>query len=146
VLSRQAGTLDDQKIKRAIVDVINQGKVIDAKPYPYSPSTSGAKNQRALLDQAMAAVANATAPRQWIPCDLQAVVERSIHSMSADGWLVEEEITAGRFRRGRALRVDWTRTPWPKAGTGPAPQAVEEPAPNSAEDDCGQLVNGVVND
>ena len=41
--------------------------------------------------------------------------------MKADGWLVEEAITTGRFRRGRGLRVDWSRTPWPTgadAGSG----------------------------
>ena len=118
LLSSPAGTPDDQKIKRAIADLVDQGKVIGGQGYPYSPNTTGAKNQRALLEDAMAAVAKVTAPRQWLPCDLQAVVERAISTMNAEGWLVEEQITTGRFRRLRGLQVDWPRTPW---GSSPKP-------------------------
>jgi hypothetical protein len=148
-VSRPAATMDDLKIKRAIADVVDRGKVIGGQPHPYSPNTTGAKNQRALLDDAMAAVANATAPRQWQPCDLQAVAERSIDSMRADKWLVEEEITTGRFRRGRGLRVDWPRTPWSSADADPVsgdPVETVEKEPQHVDEGGGQLVNGVVND
>ena len=96
----------------------------------------------------MAAVDNATAPRPWQPGDLRAIVERSIDSMKAEGWLVEEQITTGRFRRGRGLRVDWPCTPWPKADVDGAAAPSDQTAPeqDGAEDERGQLVNGVVND
>jgi hypothetical protein len=103
---------DDQIIKRAIVDTVERGKIISGVPYPYSPNVTGAKNERALIDDAIAAVAAATAHRQWQPGDLQAVVERAISTMKAEGWLVEGQISGNRFRRGRTLQVDWSRTPW----------------------------------
>jgi hypothetical protein len=142
----------DQTIKRTILDVVDRGKVIDGRAYPYSPNLAGARNERALLDDAMVAVTNTSASNQFQAGDLQAVVSRSIEQMKSDRWLVEGEITAGRFRRGRALRVDWSRTPWRNAGTASAIVG----GPNSADDivdpqqeqdgSCGQLVNGVVND
>jgi AAA domain/RepB DNA-primase from phage plasmid/Primase C terminal 2 (PriCT-2) len=146
----QATSADDLKIKRAIADVVDRGKMLNGQSHPYSPSATGAKNQRALLDDALAAVANATAPRQWQPYDLQAAVERSINRMKADGWLVDEEITAGRFRRRRGLSVDWTRTPWPNHGASPAEgdpftASTEDPL-DPAGEAPGHLVNGVVND
>jgi hypothetical protein len=69
--------------------------------------------------------------------------------MKADGWLVEEQIAGGRFRRGRALRVDWSRTPWGNTGAGAATTSSCSTATD--EEDLqhgpdGQLVNGVVND
>jgi AAA domain len=138
---------DEQKIRRAILDVVERGKVIGSETFPYSPNTTGAKNERALLDDAMSAVANATAARNWHPGDLQVVVERSVEAMKADGWLAEEEIKKGRFRRGRGLRVDWPCTPWPDPTTSsssPAPD--QDGLQQGADKDCGQLVNGVVND
>jgi hypothetical protein len=117
-----AATVDDQKIQRAILNLVDRGKMIDAQSYPYSPSLAGAQNARALLDDAMAVIGNATAPRQWVPIDLEAVTKRAIDKMKKDGWLVEGEIEAGRFRTGRTLRVDWSRTPWTDAGSdGSAP-------------------------
>lgn len=107
-----AVTEDDQKIRRAILDLVDRGKMIDGQSYPYSPSLAGAQNTRSLLDDAAAAVANATAPRQLPPGDLKAVAERAIAKMKEEGWLVEEQISnAGRFRRGRALRVGRSRAP-----------------------------------
>src|SRR5262249_15630945 len=104
---------DEPIIRRAILDTIEKGKMIDGTVYPYSPNITGAQNQRALLDDAMAAVANSTAPRQWHAGDLRSIVERTIKSLKSDGWLIETTITgAGRFRRGAALQVDWDRTPW----------------------------------
>jgi hypothetical protein len=64
---------DDQKIQRAILDLVDRGKLVDGIRYPYSPNVSGQKNMRGLLDDAMAAVKDAT-PRQWRSNDLQAVV------------------------------------------------------------------------
>src|SRR5262249_11401486 len=40
---------DEQKIRRAILDVVDAGKVVGGQRVPYSPSTSGAKNERSLL-------------------------------------------------------------------------------------------------
>ena len=122
-LNSAAATADDQKIRRAILDLVDRGKTIDGQSYPYSPSLAGAQNTRALLDDATAAVAEATAPRQWPPGDLKAVTERAIAKMKEEGLLVEEQMpSTGRFRRGRALRVDHSRIPSPDIGSdGSAP-------------------------
>ena len=47
LLSNAAATADDQKIRRAILDLVKRGKVIDGQSYPYSPSLAGADNERA---------------------------------------------------------------------------------------------------
>jgi hypothetical protein len=73
----------------------------------------------------MAAVGNATAPRQWRPDDLKAATERAIATMKTEGWLavkVMKELVSkpGRFRGGRGLTVNWALTPWPKASADDA--------------------------
>ena len=65
---------------------------------------------------------NATAPRQWAPGDLEAVTKRTIEKMKDEGWLVVGDMKdlmsePGRFRKGRGLKADWARTPWPTAST-----------------------------
>ena len=104
-------TADDQKIQDAILDLLDRGKMIDGQSYPYSPSLAGAQNARPVLDDAMRAVAKATAPQQWNSGDLEAVVKHAIKQMKRDddGRLFEEEITKGRFRNRRALRVNRAR-------------------------------------
>ena len=115
LLNSAAPTADDLKIRRAILDLVHRGKLIDDHAYPYSPASSGAHNQRALVEDAMTAVATATLPRSWPLNDLKAITERAIANMKSDGWLVEDVIKTKRFRRSRGLRVDWTATPWPEA-------------------------------
>ena len=112
LLRSAAATADDQKIRDAILSLVDHGKMIDGQSYPYSPSLAGAQNARSLLDDAMTAVANATAPRQWHPGDLKTVTERSIAKMKEDGLLVEGQMpSTGRFRRALTLRVDQSRIP-----------------------------------
>ena len=87
-----------------------RGKEIDGHAYPYSPSLAGASNQRALLPDAIDAVSRATAPRQWLPGDLEAVIKTAINKMQADGRIVVEDMEdlmpkPGRFRRGRGLKA-----------------------------------------
>jgi hypothetical protein len=111
VLSNAASTPGDQKIRQAIFDTVQRGKIIDGQSYPYSPSLAGAKNQRALLADATAAVAQATAPRQWLPHDLEAVTTRAIGTMIDDGSLVAHDMEKlmakpGRFRKGRGLKAN----------------------------------------
>jgi AAA domain/Primase C terminal 2 (PriCT-2) len=101
---------DDMKIEAAILKVVESGKEIDGQAYPYSPSLAGASNQRALLPDAMAAVANATAPRHWAPGDLEATIKTAINKMLADGRLVVKNVEdlipkPGRFRRRRGLKA-----------------------------------------
>jgi hypothetical protein len=120
-LFTKASTGDDNKIRRAILDTIDGGKIIDGQPFQYSPNITGAKNERALVDDAMTAAEAATVPHVWLEPDLRAVVTRAIGALKTDGWIVEEEIKAGRFRRGRALRVQWARTPWADKHTVPLP-------------------------
>ena len=144
---KKAGDPDDQKIKKAVLDVVHNGKNIGGQIVVYSPNVSGAKNERAIVEDAMAAVAAATAPRQWHDGDLRAAVERTIGRLEGDGWLVHEEIKKGRFRRGRGLKVDWERTPWPAGGIAAEPEVgSRQEAPQGADQSRGQLVNGVVND
>jgi AAA domain len=123
VLNSAAATADDQKIRDAILDLVDRGKMIDGQSYPYSPSLAGAQNARALLDDAVAAVADATAAREWPAGDLKATTERAIAKMKEEGLLVEEQMPGtGRFRRGRALRVDKSRIPSSDTGSdGSAP-------------------------
>jgi hypothetical protein len=100
-------SMDDQKIRRAILDLVARGKVIDGKVYPYSPNITGAANVRSILDDAVAAARGATAPRQWAPGDLEAVAATTIKKLLKDGTLVFGEITGtGRFRRGQGLQVN----------------------------------------
>ena len=103
-------TTEDQKIRDAILGLVERGKMIDGQSYPYSPSPAGANNERALLSDAMAAVRDATAPRKWSPEDLKAVTIGAIKKMKADGLLVEKELDdllpkRSRFRKGRGLTV-----------------------------------------
>jgi hypothetical protein len=114
VLPTQSGfaaSAGDMKIEAAIFDLVDRGKEIDGEFYPYSPSLAGSKNERALMPDAMAAVTSATAPRQWLPGDLKAVVKTAINKMLADGRLVSEKLgelmpKPGRFRgRARGLKA-----------------------------------------
>jgi hypothetical protein len=117
-----APAAEDPQIRRAILDVVQRGKTIDGQSYPHSPSPAGASNKRPLLEDAMNAVATATLPRIWQSDDLKAITERTITDMKSDGWLVEYVIpdNVKRFRGGRALRADWTKTPWPDEADGGA--------------------------
>jgi hypothetical protein len=129
-----AATADDQKIQQAILDTVERGKIIDGERYPYSPSLAGAKNERALLEDAMAAITNATAPRQWIPMDIEAAIKRAIKDMKDKEWLVAdvvENLTAkpGRFRRLRGLKANWALTPWPNPSCGNRPATSKATAP-----------------
>jgi hypothetical protein len=103
---------DDQKIRRAVLDTVDLGKIIDGQAVKYSPNLTGAKNERALIGDAMAAVEAATAPRIWQPGDLRAVVTRTISALRSEGSLIDEPMNTRRFRRTRGLRVEWSRTPW----------------------------------
>jgi AAA domain len=112
-----AEAAENENVQRAILDLVERGKLLEGEWYPYSPNITGAKNMRALLDDAMAAIADATAHRQWRPKDLQAVVHAAIDKMKGDRWLYEKEIEKGRFRQRSGLYVDWAKTAWPKPGS-----------------------------
>jgi AAA domain-containing protein len=107
----------DPKIQRAILDLVHHGKLIEGTRYPYSANVTGAKNMRALLDDAMAGAKDATAPRQWRSDDLRAVVHAAIDRMKVEGWLFEGTIEKGRFHGSSALYVRWQNTPWPKTAS-----------------------------
>ena len=48
----------------------------------------------------------ATAPRHWLPSDLEAAVKAAVDKMLADGRLVDEAMPkSSRFRKGRGLRA-----------------------------------------
>jgi hypothetical protein len=65
-VSRAMAASDDQTVKRALLDLIDRGKAVNGQAYPYSPSFAGKDNDRLLLNDAMEAVTEATAPRQWL--------------------------------------------------------------------------------
>ena len=123
---------DDRKIQKAILDLVERGKLIEGERYSYSANITGAKNMRALLDDALVVVAHATAPRHWKPNDLRAVAHAAIHKMKGDSWLFEKNIKTGRFHGSSALHVDWRGTPWSNltspASDGSAGADEEEPA------------------
>jgi hypothetical protein len=130
VLQAAPPTPADQKIQDAILDLVDRGKMIEGQSYPYSPSLAGAKNARALLDDAMEAVATATAPQQWNPVDLKAVIQRTITQMTNDGSLFEEQITKGRFRNRQALRANRSR----RSGVDSDGAPLGDPAPPDEDD------------
>jgi len=105
-------SVDQQAIRRAIVDLLDRGKNIDGVFVPYSPATTGARNARALLADAFEAVRKTTASREWSDQDLEVIIPRELNGLKKEGIIFEDEIKEGRFRRGRALRVDKLRVPW----------------------------------
>ena len=125
---KKLGDPDDQKIKKAILDVVDQGKSVGAQRVPYSPNLSGAQNARALINDAMVAAQAATAPRTWHDADLNAAVTRAISDLKAEGALIDIEIKSGRFRRGRGLGVDWKKSPWKSKPNDVAPQGTHADA------------------
>lgn len=145
--SMSTTTADGPKVRRAILNVVARGKLIGGQLVPYSPTISGAKNERALIDDAVRAAKAATTPREWHEADIRAVTERAIDALKSEGALVEKDIKGGRFRRGRGLGVDWSRTPWAnECSTTDAivkSAAATEPDPDAHG---GQSVNGGVND
>jgi len=105
---------EKEKIRQAIVDLVDRGKEIDGKLYPYSPSPAGAKNERELLQDAMNAVQAATAPKQWSAGALEVVTKDAISNLQTQQILVPDDVEnitsePGRFRRRRGLRVDHSR-------------------------------------
>jgi hypothetical protein len=112
--SSATGSSDEEKIIKAIIDLVDRGKMVEGTPYPYSPTLAGAENARALLPDAIAAAQDATVSRQWSPNDLQALVKGTIKNLQEDGVLVSDKMEdlvpkPGRFRKGRGLRVDHSR-------------------------------------
>lgn len=105
-----SGPTDEDKIRTAIVDLVQRGKVIDGKSYPYSPSAAGNDNARAILPDAITAAQAATSPRAWSPGDLEVLIKAMIKQLQKDGTLAAgamKDITPdpGRFRKGRGLHV-----------------------------------------
>jgi hypothetical protein len=137
-VSSAVAVSDDQKVKRAILDLVDRGKIINGQAYPYSPSLAGKDNDRVLLDDAMAEVTKATASRQWHAADLNAVTKRAIAKMIAESWLIKDDVknlTAkpGPYGKRKGLGVVWAHTPWPKASAAPGTSTVQEHVPNEAE-------------
>ena len=99
---------DEQKIRRAILDVVDAGKVIGGQRVPYSPSKSGASNARSLFPDAVAAAECASLSRTWDRRDLRAVVERIIDALTKEGALVKGTIKSGqhRQRQGSQCRME----------------------------------------
>jgi hypothetical protein len=98
-----------------LLDLVSRGKVIDGNLYPYSPSPAGAKNKRAILEDAVAEAKTATAPREWEPGDLESVIKTVLNRLQDEGTLASckmEELApnAGRFRGGWGLRVNQLHT------------------------------------
>jgi hypothetical protein len=132
---------EQEKIQRAILKVIERGKIIDGKPYPYSPSPGGATNERSILDDAVGAVTTAT-DRHWQPDDLKASVKNAIKQMLKDGRIVSKTMKElvsepGRFRKGHGLTIG--RMP-PSSNPIDKDTVAEQPPVG------GQLVNEPVND
>ena len=83
------------------IGCIERGKMIDGDYYPYSPTWPVRRNHARFWTMPMAAVAAATAPRQWQGGHLKAVTEGTIRKMKSEGLIVEEKRSTNRsqFRR-----------------------------------------------
>lgn len=99
----------EASIRKAILQTVDAGKIVDGKRYPYSPNIAGAANQRSLLDDAIAAAALAIGG-SIAGNDLSVIVPRCIKGLINEGILVVGEISHGRFRRGATVGVDWSKT------------------------------------
>jgi AAA domain len=115
IQSGVTGSTDEDKIRQVLLDLVERGKIIDGKPYPYSPSPAGAKNRRAILEDAVAEAKTATAPREWEPGDLESVIKTILDKLQDKGTLVSRKMeelapNAGRFRSGWGLKVDQLQT------------------------------------
>jgi hypothetical protein len=123
-----AEAANDQKIQQAILDLVERGKLIDGVRYPYSANVTGARNMRAVLDDAMTAVKDATPlrPRPWHSDDLRAVVHAAIDRMKVEGRLFEGTIEKDRFRGSSALYVK---------RSNPAPPASDDIAAGMPEEE-----------
>jgi hypothetical protein len=106
--------IEQLTIRFELMKLIDRGATIEGETAPYSPNSTGKNNQRAILDNAMAAVERATPDREWFSKDLRATVERELEVLKQDGWVIVEKIKTGRFRRSHGLRPVWERTPWAK--------------------------------
>jgi hypothetical protein len=105
---------EQEKIRFEILKLVDRGLTIGGEKVPYSPNSTGNNKKRAILDDAVAAVEQATEDREWLPRDLRATAERELEALKHDGWVVVEKIEKGRFRRSHGLRPVWERTPWAK--------------------------------
>ena len=117
-----AASADELKVKQALLDLIDRGKNIDGKHYPYSPSFAGAKNERSILQEAIEVIRGAMAAGEWRAADLEPIARHHIETMKTSGWLVTGDMSElmsepGRFRKGRGLKVVWAATPWPNTNT-----------------------------
>jgi hypothetical protein len=101
-------------IRYELMKLVDRGVTIDGETAPYSPNSTGNNKKRAILEDAMAAVQQATPDREWFSRDLRATVERELEALKHEGWVVVEKIDKGRFRRSHGLRAVWERTPWAK--------------------------------
>src|SRR5262249_203869 len=101
-LSRQKATpslgAEQLAIRDEVMKVGDRGATIDGETAPYSPNSTGNNKKRAILEDAMAAVEQATPDREWPFKDLRVTVERELEALKHEGWVVVEKIAKGRFR------------------------------------------------
>jgi AAA domain len=121
-----AEAAENEKVQHAILDLVGRGKLIDDVRYPYSANVTGAKNMRALLDDAMAAVRDATPLRPWHSDDLRALVHAAIDKMKVEGQLFEGTIGKGRFHGSSALYAKRSNPTSPASDGTPADTPEEE--------------------
>jgi AAA domain len=122
-------------MEKAILETVDTGKLINGTREPYSPSTAGAANARALKGDAVTAVRNVVGS-QMPEEDLSAIVDRIIKDLKSKAVLVEYPISTGRFRKGQGLSVDWSKTPWAEEKeeeSTAAADAASETAPEEAQ-------------
>ena len=124
--------VDMSSVEKAVLEVVDAGKLVGGTRVPYSPNKTGAANARGLTDDALAAIRQAVG-LQTSPADLLAVLDQAISNLKVSGGLVEAEIESGRFRRGRGLSVDWGNTPW---AAEHADKSAENDDESSAMDDA----------
>ena len=105
-VGRQQAGFEMSAVEKAVLEVVDAGKLVDGIRVPYSPNKTGAANARGLTDDALAAIRKALGP-EMSPEDLSALLDQAVSELKAKGVLVDIEIKDGRFRRGRGLSVEW---------------------------------------
>ena len=98
-----AEAADDQKIQKAILDLVDRGKLIEGERYPYSPNVTGPRTCARCSMMRWPSFSTRLLHGNGSPDDLRAVVHAAIDKMKVEGWLFEEKIKKGRFRQARAL-------------------------------------------
>ena len=129
------GGVEISAVEKAVLEVVDEGKLVDGSRVPYSPNKTGAANARGLTDDALAAIRQAVG-LQMSPADLLAMLDQAVSNLKASGGLVELKSTEGVFVGAVAFPSTGARRPGlpstpkspPRAPASTQPRREEAPA------------------